>query len=208
MNATEKEIQIYLKPFVENFNNSRNMADFFRKFISVEDRIGQYENFWTVWNIFYEKVIEMCKHGDSYSYIKEIVHNYLLAWPYWKEGAKEWHSLKQKEKIFFKKIAQDIGHCPSALYSLSKILNDIGSNFLKDGIFWISSILKKNKNLLSDELEVDTIYYIENLVRKYILMNRQKIKTTSKIKKEILIILDFLVERGSVTGYLLREDIL
>jgi len=62
--------------------------------------------------------------------------------------------------------------------------------------------------LFSEELETNTIFYIENIVRRYILMNRQKIKKILKLKKNIVTILNFLVERGSVTGYLLREDIL
>ena len=94
------------------------------------------------------------------------------------------------------------------LYSISKVLNDIGSKFLEDGIFWVSDILQRNKNLFSEELEINTIFYIENIVRRYILTNRKKIRKTLKIKKDIITILNFLVEKGSVTGYLLREDIL
>ena len=181
LTSTRKEIKTYLKPFVENFSNSRNMADFFQEFISVENRLNQYEEFWIVWDIFYEKVVEICKTGSSYYYTKEIVHNYLLAWQYWKEDAKEWHTLKEKEKLFYKKVAQDIGNCPAVLYSIAKVLNDIGSNFLADGIFWVSDILQRNQNLFSGELEINTIFYIENIVRRYILTNHQKIKKILKI---------------------------
>ena len=208
LTSKKKEIEIYLKPFVENFNNSRDMADFFQEFISVEDRLNQYEEFWIVWNIFYDKIVDLCKDSRLRYYANEIIHNYLLAWQYWKEDAKEWHTLKEKEKSFYKKVTQDIGHCPAVLYSISKVLNDIGSNFLEDGIFWVNGILQRNKNLFSEELEINTIFYIENIVRKYILVNRYKIKKYIKIKNNIVTILDFLIERGSVTGYLLREDIL
>ena len=70
----------------------------------------------------------------------------------------------------------DIGYHPSVLYSISKILNDIGSNFINDGIVWISEILQKNNQLISEELETDTIYYIENVMRRYILTDRNRIK--------------------------------
>ena len=79
---------------------------------------------------------------------------------------------------------------------------------MEDGVFWISNILQKNQNLFNRELEINTIYYIENIVRRYILNNRHKVKTTIRIKRQIIVILNFLLERGSVTGYLLREDIL
>jgi hypothetical protein len=208
LTSKKKEIETYLKPFVGDFTNSKNMADFFQEFIFVEDRLNQYEEFWIVWNAFYGKIVDLCKDSGSRYYASEIIHNYLLAEQYWREDAKEWYTLKEKEKLFYKKVAQDIGHCPAVLYSISKVLNDIGSNFLEDGIFWVSNILKRNKNLFSEELEINTIFYIENIVRRYILTNRQKIKKILKIKKDIVTILNFLVERGSVTGYLLREDIL
>jgi hypothetical protein len=208
LTSTKEEIETYIKPFVDNFSNSRDMAGFFQEFISVEDSLNQYEEFWLVWNAFYGKIVETCKNKSSYYYTKEIVHNYLLAWPYWKEDAKKWHTLKEREKSFFKKVAEDIGHHPSVLYSLSKILNDIGSNFLEDGILWISGILKKNDNLFTDELEVNTIFYIETIARRYTLTNHHKIRTTRRIKENVIVILNFLIERGSVTGYLSREAIL
>lgn len=208
LTSTKDEIKTYLKPFVENFSASSEMADFFEEFVSAEDRLNQYEEFWIVWDIFSEKIKEICKKNHLYHYAKKIIHNYLLAWPYWKEDAKEWHTLKEREKLFFKKVADELGHCPPVLYSISKILNDIGSKFIEDGIDWISNILQKNENLLSAELETNTIFYIENIVRKYVFVNRQKIRTNQQTKKKVIVILNFLIENGSITGYLLREDIL
>lgn len=208
LNSRKNEIERYLNPFIDKFDESEYIADLFHAFVSAEDRLNQYEEFWTVWNIFYAKMVELCKKRSSYNSTKQIIHNYLLAWQYWREDAKEWRSLKDREKFFFKKVAQDMGHHPSVLYALSKLLNEIGSNFLDDGIFWISDILQKNESLFSEELEVNTIYYLENIVRKYVLTNRRKIKVSTQIKSQITGILNFLVERGSVTGYLLREDVL
>lgn len=208
LTSSKEDLEPYLKPFLENFADSRDMADFFSVIVSAEDKLYHYDQFWTIWNSFYEPVTKACKKGYFGFYLKEIIYNYLLAWPYWREDAREWHSLKEREKTFFEKVSKDMGHCTPVLYSLSKLLNDIGSNFLEDGIFWISDMLDRNKNLWSDKLEINTIYYIENIVRKYLMTSRQKIRTTNMIKKKILVILNLLVERGSVTGYLLREDIL
>jgi len=208
LNSKRAEIGTYLQPFVDNFDESEYTADLFQALVSAEDSLNQYKEFWTVWNIFYPKMVELCNTRGSYHYIKQIIHNYLLAWPYWREDAKEWHSLKDREKLFFRKVAQDMGHHPSVLYSLSKLLNEIGSKFLEDGILWISGLLQENENLFAEELEINTVYYLENIVRKYALMNRRKIKTSTQIKSQITNILNFLVERGSVTGYLLREDVL
>lgn len=208
LNSIKDEIAVYLKPFLDNFSNSRDMADFFQEFVSAEDRLNQYEEFWIVWNAFYGKIVEISKKGTHNHYTKGILNNYLLAWPYWKEEAREWHSLKDRERSFYSKVAEDMGHHPSVLYSISKILNDIGSKFIDEGIIWISNILQKNNELISEELQTNTVYYIENIMRRYILTNRQKVRTSKQIKDRIIVILNFLLERGSITGYLLREDIL
>jgi len=208
LKSTEEEIENYIKSFVENFLHSQDMADLFLEFIFAEDILNQYEEFWIVWNSFYSKIVELVKNDSSYHYSKSIIYNYLLAISFWRENAKEWHSLKEREKSFYEKVSHDMGHHPSVLYSISKVLNDIGSNFINDGVLWLSYIFNNNANLLTSQLEVNTLYYIENIARRFISMNRQKIKTNRKMKERLISILDFLIEKGSATGYLLREDIL
>lgn len=208
LSSPKKEISEYLKPFIDKFNSSEAIADLFEEFISAEDYLNSYENFWEVWSLFKEKIIDMCKKGDGYWYINKIVKSYLFAQNSWKESAVEWHTLKDDNKTFFKEIAENLGHCPSALYAISKLLNDIGSPYLDDGISWLSGMLKNNDNLSKAKLEVNTIYYLENLVKKYVYKNREKIRKTLELKQGVLVILDFLINKGSVIGYMLRENIL
>jgi hypothetical protein len=208
LSSPKKEISEYLKPFVDKFNSSEAVADLFEEFISAEDYLNSYENFWEVWNIFKEKIVDMCKKGDGYWYVDKIVKSYLFAQNPWKESAVEWHTLKNENRAFFKEIAEKLGHCPSALYAISKLLNDIGSPYLDDGISWLSGMLKSNNNLSKAKLEVNTIYYLENIVKKYVYKNREKIRKTLELKQSVLVILDFLINKGSVIGYMLRENIL
>lgn len=137
-----------------------------------------------------------------------IIKSYLFAQSPWKETATDWHTFKECNSRFFADIAKNIGHCPSTLYSLAKSLNDIASRYLNSGISWLSGMLTRNKNLWTDKLATNTLYHLENLVRKYIYKEREKIRRTRKLKDEVLVILDFLVEKGSVVGYILRENIL
>jgi len=208
LSAKEEEIEEYLRPFIDSFNNSEIFADLFEQFVLAEDQLDIYNNFWKVWDLFKEKVIEICKDGDSRWYIEKIIKSYLLATVPWKETTTSWHTLKDENKDFFKDISQKISHCPSTLYAISKLLSDIGSPYLDNGITWVSKILKDNKNLCTAKLDVNTIYYIEGNIRKYIYKNREKIRKTKKTKEEVLVILDFLIEKGSVVGYFLRENIL
>jgi len=69
-------------------------------------------------------------------------------------------------------------------------------------------MLTRNKELWAAKLEADTIYYLESLVRTYIYKEREMIRRTKQAKEEVLVILEFLVEKGSVVGYMSRENIL
>lgn len=206
--ANSGEIAGYIKPFVDNLSQFKYTANLFSNFVSVEDEIHQYKEFWIVWQLFYEAVVKLSKEKWQPHNINIIIHNYLLAWQYWKKTAKQWPSLKAKEKTFFKKAASDMGHHPAVLYSISKFLNEIGNDFIDDGIVWLSDMLEKNINLSSDDLEVNTIYYMENLIRNYVFHKRHAVKMNPVLKKRIVVILDFLIAKASVTAYLIREDIL
>lgn len=208
LNAPAKEIPEYLVPLLDSFKGSVAISDLFVEFISVEDKFNSYDNFWLIWNTFKEKIIKLCDKGDGYSFIDRVVRSYLFAQNKWIETATEWHTFKSENSKFFKEITEKIGHCPSTLYSISKMLDGIGSNYLDEGMIWISDMLKNNEILWKAKLEVNTIYYLENLVKKYIYRNKEKIKKNKGLKEGFLVILDYLIEHTSVVGYLARESIL
>jgi len=207
LTSKTEEIEGYLKPFVENFNGSKNASDLLEQFISVEDRVANYDQFWLVWGLFYESVVGLSKQWRS-STVKQVIRNYLLAWQYWKETAREWHTLKDRKRAFYKKALTAIGADVTTLYSITKVLYDIGSKFTDDGIVWISDMLDQNKNLYTEDLEVNTIYHLEHVMRRYVLDKRHDIRTSPALKKHVIKVLDFLIEKASVTAYMLREEIL
>lgn len=201
------DIRAYIQPFVDNFKTIDYAEDVFKEFVSAEDKLDKYDSFWDVWGLFYPCIVALCQ-SRAYFHSSKTVHNYLLAWPWWKKDAREWHSLKEREKGFFRWVAHDIGSHPAVFYALAKLLNEIGALFAADGIFWLSAIIEQDSSLAAAELETNTVYYLENLVRSYVLRNRHKVRTTPQIKAAVLVILNFLLEKGSVAAYLVREDIL
>lgn len=203
----ETKVQEWIKPFVDAFVISKESADFLQELISAEDKLKTYEPFWIIWDSFYDKIKRYASKGSYYG-LNPIIHNYLLAWPWWRKTAKEWFSLKEREKLFYAKVTKELGENPAVLYGVSKILNEVAASYLNDGIIWISDMLTKNKNLYTDELETNTIYYMEVIVRKYVYLNRTKLKSDRYLKNKLLIVLEFLISKASVNAYLLREEIL
>jgi len=202
------DIAPLLKPFIDNFKTDRFMSDFFKEFIVRNDSLNKYDGFWKVWTCFYPKITHIATQDHRNHYTKSIIYSYLFAATSWRKGASEWHSLTDKEKVFFSKAAKDLGKNPATLYSFGRILNGIGSRYLVEGITWISEMIKNNENLKTDSLETNTVYYLENVIRKFALSNRQKIRTTPKLKAQVMLILDYLIDKGSITAYLIRQDIL
>ena len=203
----KSEIDVFLKPFVDSFSSTEETASFIEALVSAEDYLNNYEQFWHVWNNIYPKIRELCSNPSAY-HLKEIIINYLFAWRWWREGIEEWRSLKKENLTLYTSASKEIGNIPSVMYSIVKVLNTIGSNFKDEGIEWLHTIVANNKSLNLDDLESNTLYYLEMFLRKYIFINRQKIKQEIRLKNKIIPILEFMIERGSIHGYLLRESIL
>ncbi|MGE4466134.1 AVAST type 4 anti-phage nuclease Avs4 [Sphaerochaeta sp.] len=208
LNTPMDRINAYLFPILNEFKSSETAVELFNEFITVEDKINAYDSFWAVWNTFKEKIIALCSKGDGYGYISDVVKSYLFSGIRWKEDAKDWHSFKQADSRFFSEISQKLGHCPSVLYAIAKLINGVGSFYINEGIYWIADIIKNNPELVSKDLERNTEYHIECIVRRYIYENREDIKKSREQKGAIVHILDFLVKKESVVGYILREMIL
>jgi hypothetical protein len=208
LSSSEQDIPDYLKPFLDGFNGSEAVSELFEHFILAEDRLDTYDKFWQVWTLFFEKMVVLCKDGDGYWYVDKIIKSYLFAQAPWKESATDWHTFKDSNSRFFEDIARNIGHCPSTLYALVKSLNNVADRYLNPGISWLYGMLTRNKNLWTEKLETKSLYYLESLVRKYIYKERERIRRTRQLKEEVLVILDFFVDKGSVVGYILRENVL
>ena len=201
------EIEIYLKPFIDSFVLTEETASFIGELISAQDKLNRYDHFWHVWNCLYPKIIEICGNPRSY-HLEEVIINYLLAWRWWNDGIEDWHSLRNDNLSLYVNVSKNIGHIPSVLYSITRVLNSIGKHFKTEGIDWIYIIVSNNSLMELGDLESHTLIYLERFVRKFIFINKQKLKEEIRLKNKVIPILDFMIERGSIHGYLLRESIL
>lgn len=208
LSSDEKDIQQYLAPFLEDVNSSEFLADLFKNFISAEDTLHTHTTFWFIWKLFKDKVFESCKKGEGYWYRSELIQGYLFARNFWKESARDWYTFKEQDRRFFNDISLHLGHCPSTLFAIAKLLSTIGAVYANDGIVWIANIVKNNPQLQHEKLVTDTLYYLEKYLRKLIYELREQIKTTKALRDTVVTALNFLVEQGSVVGYMLRESIL
>ncbi|EOC5643647.1 AVAST type 4 anti-phage nuclease Avs4 [Vibrio vulnificus] len=197
----------YLKYFTDNFTLSEGTADLLNEFVSAEDSLNMPDSFWYVWNRFKSYIVDSLS-SQGWRHDKErTIESFLFARIPWKDDALAWHTFSAENKVFFYDLSGKIGGEPSFIYSISKLLCSIGSEFIDDGIYWICNAIKTFDIDLSQDKSGNTLFYLERYMRRYLFKNHDRVRQTPKLKVQVLVVLDFLVEQYSITGYLLREDI-
>jgi hypothetical protein len=185
LHRDKTEIDTFLEPFLESFSSTEETASFIGELVSAEDHLNNNEQFWYIWDRLFLKIKELSIKPRGY-HLKEIIINYLLAWRWWREGIESWRSLKSENLSLYTNASKELGNIPAVLYSIVRVLNTIGANFKKEGIDWIHTIVSTNRSLSLDDLESNTLYYLEKFLRKFIFINRQKIKEEIRLKSKII----------------------
>lgn len=205
LNTEVQLVDEIIIPILNSLSGDEETEDLLSELISTEDNQKKTEVFWIIWQMFYNPIIKKRLIGF---HAQEVVKTYLLAWQWWRKETTDWHSLNETNLWLYENAASDLGYNPAVLYSIVKVLNSIGSKFVNQGIKWIYTIVSTNKDLELNNLEENTLFYMERLMRKFIFLNKEKIKREIRLKSQVIPILDFMIERGSVHGYLLRESVL
>lgn len=197
----------YLKHFTDNFTLSEGVADLLNEFVNAEDSLNMPDSFWYVWNRFKGHIVDSIS-SQGWRHDKEcIIESFLFARIPWKDEAMTWHTFSLENKAFFSDLSGRIGGEYSFIYSISKLLCGIGGEFLDDGIYWISNAIKTFDIDISKDKSGNTLFYLERYMRRYLFKNHDKVRRTPNLRAQTMVVLDFLVEQYSITGYLLREDI-
>lgn len=193
-------IENLLRPFIENLTNSRDGEMFISEFVTAATEIQDRSRFWNIWHMLYTPILSI--KGGRYK--DKMIEEYLLAGEY--QSVRQWSDLKDNLWLY-ENIARDLGHDAIILYSISKVA-DTGVIPIDKLMDLILLIIEHNFSLNLGHREQSTILYMERIFRQYIGDNKMSIKRNVELKKKLIPILTFMLEQGSVHGYLLRESIL
>ena len=188
--------------------------------VACEVERTRYAAFWNIWNLLQpdifrkcDKVKELEKSGDVLHFkerkaFDQLIKNYLLTSGIWPKGLTSWDSLKHENADFYRRAAVRIGYHPIVLDAIAYILNSIGKDtFSREGVEWLSIIIKNNPHLKKADLPVHTRYFIEEYMSELVKREKVTLRREEHRRKQVLVVLDFLVERGSEVGFGLREDV-
>lgn len=167
------------------------------QFILEEDHGKRPERFWQIWNTFRMPILESGCYHDS-----QELRSYTLNIE-WNDGVKEWHSLRKVDIAFFMYLAEHSKGNAIVFEGLIKILTTIASGYKTEGMAWISTAINQSPNMnLNDTL---ALTYLELVMMPYVYTNKMKIRKNPKLLTQVRTILNFMVSKSSVTGYMLRD---
>ena len=84
-----------------------------------------------------------------------------------------------------------------------KILSTIGRSYKTEGMKWISTAIKKNSGMTL--VNSNALMYLELVMMPYVYGNKMMIRSSPELLAQVRTILNFMVTKSSVTGYLLRD---
>lgn len=216
LNSSSERRTLLMSPIYKKFEFTESVQELVKTFIRMEDKYNCYEAFWDIWQKLKDIIITKCKEFPltnieySYEYRKKdrIIKSILLADLEWNESAKEWHTLKDEDYLFFDDFIDQLPNYPAVLYSIACLIDGIGNRYFRKGITWISKIIIASNGFENIKIDSNTMFLVESVIRKYVLLYRDEIRRKRSLLEEVIIILNWLVNRGSVIGYMVREDIL
>lgn len=182
------------KPIVKE----RYLGDSLLTYMIIEaDRRGDADRFWMIWNEYRDLLPELLKWGNS-----QQLRNYLLNIQ-WKDGIKEWRCLRPGDIDFFDFVAENSSGNAKALECIVKDLTNIAYNYQTEGMEWISKIVLNHSSL--NLAETNTLFYLEQVMMEYVYANKMKIRQTPALLEQVRVVLNFMVNKSSVTGFVLRD---
>lgn len=183
----------YTKPIVKE----SYLGDAYLNHIIFEaDGQNKPDRFWQIWNSYKDMLPILIRMGYNQ------LRTYLLNIK-WNDGIHEWRCLRQKDLGFFAYVAVNSAGNAVILESITRALTNIAHNYQKDGMAWIYKVVEDYPTI--NISGTNTLFYLEQVMMEYVYGNKMLIRKTPTLHEQVRTILNFMVSKSSVTGFVLRD---
>ena len=183
----------YTKPIVKE----SYLGDAYLNHIIFEaDGQNKPDRFWQIWNSYKDMLPILMRMGYNQ------LRTYLLNIK-WNDGLHEWRCLRQKDLGFFTFVAENSAGNAVVLESITRALTNIAHSYQKEGMAWISKVVENHPTI--NISGTNTLFYLEQVMMEYVYGNKMLIRKTPTLHEQVRTILNFMVRKSSVTGYVLRD---
>lgn len=196
-----------LQPILDSIDrHPREVHLLLRGIVSVEDGQPNTEQFWSLWNLFADRIrcagwlegIDGQRAGGP-----EMISAVFLG-NFWKEDIRHWQSLEGNAHHIHT-LFEDLPPFSTVLDAYVRFLYDIGDQSLPDAFIHITNRLQEG-----DPQQMmrtgDTVFRLEALLQRYVYRRPMELKRQRELREAILSLLDLLVENGSSAAFRMRDD--
>lgn len=195
----KQEVGQFILPCLKYLDGGNNAENFIKAFVLEENSMHRPDIFWEIWKLLFDNVIK----NDIYQ--DKMTITYLLADQLSFLEEREWHSFNNSNFWFYDKAVTQYGNNPAVLFSISKNLNYIATRYPDKGIDWLFEITSQYPDIDLERHEMDTVFYLERFMNSYVRVKKQMIRQNKELRKKVICILTFMIERSSVQAYTLRD---
>jgi len=182
------------KPLVESIDDCpKFIAEFVQGLIIKADKLQSGKNFWIVWQLFAEKILDTARIKSEYLgyHFEHLIKTMMLA----------------TNPVHMERFCKVACTTSPGFEALLSLLFSIGSFYLPEAFSWLAEALA--------HIDVNKVFNVENnrftleaLLRREIHMRANQIRSNSALQGSVLQLLDKLVDFGSSAAFQLRERII
>ena len=193
-------------PVVEAVRDQRQEVDGFVSELIVSADGNADDCFWELWQRLADTVARSGWGSgltDDTSFGLGLLHMIFLG-PYWKEGVKQWHRLDGHTDRM-EELARRLPATVPVLRAYTDYLGMVGHQSLPAAFVVVAHMLEKGdaRRIASDS---GVAFNLETLLRPFAYSQPHLIKTDTRLRQAVLVILDALVAGGSASAYRMRDD--
>ena len=191
--APIEDVKKLIDPYVTLLDRDSTGEPLITQFIVDAPQYNKYDNFWIVWNAFFNTITE----GASMNYQDTILNEYLLNPLFFQKDYDDWFNLEEKDLAFFKRIANKIGNYPTVMYAFTRVFATIGKAYSKQAITLFNDLIIKHQPQLQ-ETRNHVVFYLEKITKKALDENEQDIRCDIQLKNKLITILEFMRSNDSL----------
>lgn len=166
---------------------------FLMPFIIITSNSHNYDSFWNVWYQLYDTIIIKGQHR----YGDQQLNDYLLNPHQYTDWGDKWFMFKKEDMNFYASIGHDIGDNPIVINAIAKNCCGIAKEWYMESIPILYDIISNHPKLELGIYKDNVRFNLEQIFQKVIQNNFTMVRNNTKIKSQIITILEFMVNIGS-----------
>ena len=185
---------------------------FLSAIIAGEDECKEHDNFWCPWSALISPIDSMLRNSSFECEFdnNSVIEHFFLGKSLWKSNVTSWEALRDGDIVFYSNAIKRFPASLGCLSALASFCNGIGGKYWREIIILMVEVITnlKENSWWHDSAMKRTKGNLEEFVLNVVLNNAERIKKNDGLWKNMIAVLDWLVDQQSNVAYQLREQLI